>query len=78
VAVPSLELGPPTPFLASECVPTPTEPKEGGTHPPAGQGGGGVPFRTIGKNPSTLSTLCNGAAVHVTDCSVTLVGHGTK
>ncbi len=52
VSVPSLELGPPTPSLASECA-SPGSPRNqrggGGTHSPVCEGGWGVPIRTTGE-----------------------------
>jgi hypothetical protein len=45
---------PPTPSLASECVPLPRNQRGGGKHSPAGEG---VPIRSLEKKPNTLSSL---------------------
>jgi hypothetical protein len=53
VSVPSLELGPPTPSPASECV-SPLGPKEGEQHSLADEG---AQFRQIDRKPGTLYIL---------------------
>ena len=53
MSVPSLELGPPTPSPASECV-SPLGPKEGEQHSLADEG---AKFRQIDRKPGTLYIL---------------------
>jgi hypothetical protein len=56
VSVPLSDLGPPSPFPTSECVP-PWNQRGGGQHLPADDGGRRTQFGRLERKPSFLSTL---------------------